>query len=183
MCRSYTLILSGFFRCTGRLPAIPALALMFCVSAFAQTSVGPPTVVQPTTTIAQLARFAASPSSGRAPLTVSFSAHGLTPAGTFEISYGDGSNSGLIRAPPCMTPGGCTINSSHTYATPGAYSATLYRVNTANACRQTPCQQQLSTVEVMVVASSKFRSRMAGGNYPRIRQTVIAMSREGPIKS
>ena len=79
------------------------------------------------------AKFSASPTSGDAPLTVTFSnmaTGGPFPAGMYpEINYGDGTLEDAARcvensqvvADMCTEPG----ENVHTYASPGTYTVTL----------------------------------------------------------
>ncbi len=83
----------------------------------------------------------ASPISGHAPLTVTFTATGLPSAEAFTIGYGDGSASdSLDPVNVCMAPAGgnsvgCpTIMATHTYELAGKYRATLA---TAGKCLPT----------------------------------------------
>jgi hypothetical protein len=60
--------------------------------------------------------FAASPTSGRAPLTVTFCASaGIT------IDFGDGASSGMDKAPPGACPAGDGSYVTHTYTAAGTY--------------------------------------------------------------
>jgi len=72
------------------------------------------------------ARFAASPSSGPAPLTVSFDASGssarsepLAPGVIFHWHFGDGVSMRALDA----------VTTTHTYENPGAYQAKLVIVD------------------------------------------------------
>ena len=65
------------------------------------------------------ASLASSPTSGPAPLTVTFSASSLTASSTYIIDYGDGANSG-----PVSTADG-TFTANHTYDALGTYHAVL----------------------------------------------------------
>lgn len=74
----------------------------------------------------------ASLRSGPAPLAVSFTGLDLSTDGTYIIDYGDGSNSGPLKASnrcPQMTypaaPHCMGVSASHTYSTNGTYTATL----------------------------------------------------------
>ncbi len=73
----------------------------------------------------------ATPTSGTAPLSVSFSGTGLTGGNQYIVDYGDGSNSGPLSAVNiCMVtltnPAGCPrVRAEHVYSTSGTYIATL----------------------------------------------------------
>ncbi|MDP2593970.1 MAG: peptidoglycan-binding protein, partial [bacterium] len=69
--------------------------------------------------------LSASPTSGSAPLRVQFSGSGLTSDAEYIIEYGDGTNSAQLIAPACENIYGCPVSATHTYATPGTYTATL----------------------------------------------------------
>ncbi len=60
--------------------------------------------------------FTASPTSGKAPLTVSFKGSGSALSAGAYISFGDGSISGYGE-----------VNATHTYSTPGTYVAALHK--------------------------------------------------------
>ncbi|MEN3010200.1 MAG: PKD domain-containing protein [Candidatus Bipolaricaulaceae bacterium] len=64
------------------------------------------------------AKLTAQPTSGPAPLSVTFSAAGSTgPIVSFTLNFGDGS--------PAYSGTDLTVNISHTYANPGTYTAVL----------------------------------------------------------
>jgi hypothetical protein len=75
--------------------------------------------------------LSATPISGYAPLSVSFSGTGLKGGSQYIIDYGDGANSGPLSAiNVCMgtinNSAGCPkVGSSHTYSSNGTYTATL----------------------------------------------------------
>ncbi len=79
--------------------------------------------------------LSANPSSGVAPLTVSFIAS-VPDSNQYIIDYGDGSNSGALQS-SCLSnqpyPGyqgpamSCTTSAAHTYTASGTYTATLSR--------------------------------------------------------
>ncbi len=100
----------------------------------------------------QQVSFSASPTSGTAPLSVAFSAMGLSPSGYYDIAYGDGANSGTLQAPPCAAAGGCTISANHTYTSASTYTATLK----TDPCPGQACLmpvQFLGTVTITVSSS------------------------------
>lgn len=78
--------------------------------------------------------FSATPTSGAAPLSVSFTGSELTGGSQYIIDYGDGSNSGPLQSHclsnqpypgytgPAMT---CSVDASHVYPAAGTYTATL----------------------------------------------------------
>lgn len=75
--------------------------------------------------------FSASPTSGTAPLAVSFSAYGAKD-GTYTINFGDGTSVPMQKGPmlgcPAGTHPGCgmyPLSASHTYQSAGTYAATL----------------------------------------------------------
>jgi hypothetical protein len=102
-----------------------AAALLFLFAACQEQD-----VVMPTLSVS----CAASPSSGAAPLTVSFVVNvaGAQGGSTVRIAYGDGATGAEVSAP-------------HTYASPGSYSAT-FDVSTAT-------QSALCTALVQVAAA------------------------------
>lgn len=75
--------------------------------------------------------FVATPTSGTAPLAVSFHASGLSYGTAYVIDYGDGQNSGPLNTvePPCAIANSaqCSpiITNSHAYSTSGTYTAIL----------------------------------------------------------
>jgi uncharacterized repeat protein (TIGR03803 family) len=78
------------------------------------------------------AMLTATPSSGQAPLVVTFRASGLTLPMTYTLNFGDGTNgalskSGCFGMPPVGGQGGiqCSGSASHTYTATGTYTATL----------------------------------------------------------
>jgi PKD repeat protein len=71
--------------------------------------------------------FSATPSSGSAPLQVSFE-YPITPAqenNSYSVDFGDGQSSVAQWACAVDGPGGCFENVSHTYTSGGTYTATL----------------------------------------------------------
>jgi PKD repeat protein len=74
--------------------------------------------LSPTTTTAPTASFDATPTSGVAPLTVSFTDTSTGSPTSWTWSFGDGSTA-------------TTRNASHTYTTAGTYTATLTAANSA----------------------------------------------------
>ena len=85
----------------------------------------------PTPTPSGDTALTADPSSGPAPLAVSFTGTGVKGGTQYIIDYGDGQNSGPLAAlDVCMHlsdgSGGCPkAQASHTYAAAGMYTATL----------------------------------------------------------
>ena len=80
----------------------------------------------------QASTLTATPTSGTAPLAVSFSGSGVTGGSQYVIEYGDSANSGSVTAVNLCTMtnipggGGCPqVSSTHTYTSPGTYTATL----------------------------------------------------------
>ncbi|MDB5260014.1 MAG: cell surface protein [Candidatus Nomurabacteria bacterium] len=77
--------------------------------------------------------FIATPTSGNAPLNVSYRIDNADASlYAYSISYGDGTSPSLIAPPAgsgnCTGFGnGCFISDSHIYSQPGTYTATLYR--------------------------------------------------------
>ena len=95
----------------------------------------------PTTDSSYSAVFTAVPTSGTAPLSVSFSASSLQSSNQVIIEYGDGANSGPLQT-VCLSSNGDPANpnktscslptaNAHTYAHSGTYVASL---NTYVAC-------------------------------------------------
>jgi outer membrane lipase/esterase len=86
-----------------------------------------------------IALLHAAPTSGPAPLAVTFRASGLSPPLTYTMNFGDGATGALsltpgscFDAPPVDGRGyqHCSGSTSHTYASNGSYTATL--LNAAN---------------------------------------------------
>ncbi len=69
---------------------------------------------------ASAATLTASPVSGTAPLTVNFTAAGLTPGTTYTTSWGDGVTS---TVPPQTAPSSGRLTFGHTYTTAGSFVA------------------------------------------------------------
>jgi PKD repeat protein len=81
-----------------------------------------------------IALLHAAPTSGPAPLAVTFRASGLSPPLTYTMNFGDDTTGGLsltpgscFDAPPVGGRGyqRCSGSASHTYASNGSYTATL----------------------------------------------------------
>jgi PKD repeat protein len=73
----------------------------------------------------------ASPTSGAAPLSVSFSYQG-SPSQTYRINFGDGQSDNMYGEVP---PGGSfsgIVGTTHTYTATGTYTATLLDSNGKN---------------------------------------------------
>ena len=79
----------------------------------------------PTPTSTSNPSFSATPTSGAAPLAVTFTTNGLDPTGQYIIEYGDGSNSGQITVPACMNVYSCSVSTNHTYTAAGIHTAIL----------------------------------------------------------
>jgi hypothetical protein len=103
----------------------------------------------------------ASPTSGHAPLTVTFTATGLQSSVSFKINYGDGSVSDSLHAVNvCTAPvggnlAGCPmIVVSHTYNLAGKYRAMLANVPSclpSSPGGSTSCKPAvLATVSIMI---------------------------------
>jgi fibronectin type 3 domain-containing protein len=99
--------------------------------------------------------LSATPTSGNAPLTVSFSVSNvLNTTTTAVLGYGDGSNSGVFTLPPCAaSESGCSLNMGHTYESAGTYLATLYPYSTcaSGGLRCLLASQILSFVKITVL--------------------------------
>ncbi|OGG54248.1 hypothetical protein A2851_01120 [Candidatus Kaiserbacteria bacterium RIFCSPHIGHO2_01_FULL_53_29] len=84
--------------------------------------------------------FSAIPASGPSPLAVGFSATGLSPSGLYGINYADGT--AIARFTGSAAPG-TQSPWTHTYSTPGTFSAQLlsYQASTSGcqgSCASTP---------------------------------------------
>jgi PKD domain len=94
----------------------------------------------------------ATPTTGPAPLTVSFNASG--PVGTSitnTINFGDGSTGTLNPAPVCADCGPSS-SASHTYTAPGTYTVTVSYIS---ACpTQVSCPQVQGTMSVKVTVQA-----------------------------
>jgi peptidoglycan hydrolase-like protein with peptidoglycan-binding domain len=101
--------------------------------------------------------FTASPASGPAPLTVQFNSN--APQGTSigtSVNFGDGSSANLLAVPTCSS---CNAEGivSHTYTSPGTYTATLTGGSCscpANGICNCPNMAILATATVTVGSSS-----------------------------
>lgn len=88
-------------------------------------------IPSPSTTASSTAALSANPSSGAAPLAVSFTGTGLADGARYLIEFGDGATSTPLSAVDvCMHladgSGGCPkVGASHTYTSVGTYTATL----------------------------------------------------------
>jgi peptidoglycan hydrolase-like protein with peptidoglycan-binding domain len=69
--------------------------------------------------------LSASPTSGQAPLAVSF-AGAVQDGSQYIIDFGDGTNSGPISS-VCASTASCAVSTLHSYANAGTYTATLSR--------------------------------------------------------
>lgn len=117
----------------------------------------------------QPAGFTASPQSGAAPLTVQFTStapQGGTVGST--VNFGDGTNGTLGVVPVCSN---CSLEGivSHTYTSPGTYTATL----TGGACAcplngvcNCPNMQILGTATVVVGSASMVTNQDIQINAP-----------------
>lgn len=113
----------------------------------------------------------ATPAAGRAPLGVAFSARNVWEGSSeFRITFGDGSE-GTMQHLSCA--GECAQNplsASHTYASAGTYTATLYRkvLNDCQSTASTTCaawvdrEDAVGSARVFVVATSSL------GNLPPV---------------
>ena len=83
-----------------------------------------------TLTVLGTTTLSATPTSGKAPLAVKFTA---TPGGNlygslYSIDFGDGT-SGSLKFPVCLTTGStCSATATHTYTKAGTYKSTLRKV-------------------------------------------------------
>lgn len=106
----------------GTLSVVPVQALAPPTFAAGQTGLLPEIL---TPVASSGAKLSATPTSGRAPLTVSFRAEGppRTPVGS-AIDFGDGTAGILQPAPVCFGCNSLAI-AQHTYTNAGTYPATL----------------------------------------------------------
>lgn len=83
--------------------------------------------------------FSASPTSGPAPLGVSFKASNTDGTSAYSVSFGDGASADMMPGPipmmACSVEGDCPVwkpylSAYHTYSSAGTYTATLYK----NSC-------------------------------------------------
>ncbi len=119
-----------------------------CTTSGTTYSLGQATIIVGSTTN----RFFASPSSGNAPLTVSFS--GTVNSAGYSIDFGDGTSSGDVRCghggcPP--SPSSSSVNTTHAYTSPGTYVAKLRQHFSivAGNCAGTDCNV-VGTVTITV---------------------------------
>ena len=96
-------------------------------------------------TEAQSDQFSASPTSGRAPLTVTFCA-----SAGIAIDFGDGSSSGMSIAQSGECPAGSPMTAKHTYAAAGTFQVhgSPCPVAGANPCGE--AARIASTVKITV---------------------------------
>ncbi len=112
--------------------------------------------------------FTASPTSGQAPLGVSFTASNVSKDSTYYINYGDGTDGQMTLNPSPLGAcyygsAGCTItysaSASHTYSQAGTYTAQLteqpsYSCPPGAYCTQMmPAPQVVGTVTITVTGS------------------------------
>jgi hypothetical protein len=106
--------------------------------------------------------FSATPTSGAAPLNVSFSAGNLRPSSTYSINFGDSTNTTLTLggcAGITAIQGGqggiiCSSSVAHTYTSTGTYTATLLQQWVCLAgqteCPAPPPPQTIGTAMITV---------------------------------
>jgi PKD repeat protein len=102
--------------------------------------------------------FGASPTSGAAPLTVSFSA---SQPGV--VSFGDGTSGTLYSS--CNLAGsscGGPYSTSHTYNTAGIYTATLKRETGQTSLQVTPIYETVGTVTITVTSAPTLLNGKVG---------------------
>jgi peptidoglycan hydrolase-like protein with peptidoglycan-binding domain len=133
-------------------------------------------VVPPTNT-----GLSVQPSSGTAPLPVTFSAS-VSDANQYIIEFGDGTNSGSVPS-TCMYSGSCTVSVPHTYANAGTYTATLARYISClySNPRCMIAVQNIGQTTVVVSAPVQqntltVTSPTAGQVYTRANQMTISWS-------
>lgn len=108
--------------------------------------------------------FTASPTSGQAPLGVSFTASNVSKDSTYYINYGDGTDGQMTLNPSPLGAcyygsAGCTItysaSASHTYSQAGTYSATLSVAAGCSAGMGCPAYlQNIGTVTIVVTGDT-----------------------------
>lgn len=125
--------------------------------------------------------FTAAPTSGPAPLGVSFAGNGVSGGSQYIIDYGDGANSGPLAAiDVCMHlvdgSGGCPrVKASHTYAAPGTYQAMLQKYI---ACMWSNPRCLIATVPIGIVTITVTPGFSTGTTSPAIRSITPAL---GPV--
>jgi len=88
----------------------------------------------------RVGNFSASPTSGIAPLAVTFNYSNLDLNDLYTISFGENYSSGNTVTMDCATSSLCTAGSFfHTYNSPGTYMATLNKKNRDFSCVKYPC--------------------------------------------
>jgi PKD repeat protein len=114
----------------------------------------------------QATTFSASPTSGSAPLTVSFS--GSFNGTSYSVDYGDGKSSGQLSACGWLSDGGgqvCgQVGTLHVYASPGTYTAHLMNGNAI-----------LASATVAVTGGTSFSASPLSGAAP----LVVSFSASG----
>lgn len=100
-------------------------------------------------TKAQSGQFSASPTSGQAPLTVTFCA-----SAGISIEFGDGDSSGMSVAESGTCPVGSPMTARHTYASAGTFQ--LRGFPCPSAADENPCAEVAriaGTVKITVTPS------------------------------
>jgi hypothetical protein len=96
----------------------------------------------------QAASFSATPTSGRAPLTVRFCASaGIT------IDFGDETSGGMVEATRGECPSGLTASTTHTYTSPGSYQLRGIPCPGVNAAACGAAAAQANAVKITVMAA------------------------------
>jgi PKD repeat protein len=116
--------------------------------------------------VQQKAAISATPTSGHAPLAVSFVGSKVTGGSQYILDYGDGANSGPLAAlDVCMHlsdgSGGCPkVSSDHTYTAAGTYTATLepYIACMWSNPRCMIATMPLATTKIVVTGDSSSQS-------------------------
>lgn len=107
--------------------------------------------------------FSASPTSGQAPLSVSFWASGLTAVGGYSVAFGDDAIGQIIMDDnsSCYYGATCSLNgyASHTYQSAGTYTATLIN----NLVQQSATPPVLDGITIDVSATTSIAAKSLTG--------------------
>lgn len=139
-------------------PVTGCASISYCVGGTSQNGTT-------NTTNTSTGTFSATPSAGNAPLAVFFTGP-VADSGSYAVEFGDGANSGSLSG-SCASTSSCTVSTSHTYTTPGVYSAMLVPYV---SCRYASpgCMlevQSVGTAIVVVTGASANTNPSSGSIY------------------
>ena len=116
--------------------------------------------------------FTATPRSGNAPLSVSFSARAVDSSATYSVEFGDG-NEGSFTLSELANSTVNNLLANHTYSTPGTYTAKLMKYS-CPAGGSISCAQVMQTVSQLTITvgqgttnqSENFTASPRSGDAP-----------------